>query len=207
MRAQLLFVCLFFVAYLGSLSQERLLGRSHQWLFVIGCSLAYSFVWFWTAPFSNDLVADLILLKPVSQATVSAFGSAFYVLLINPYQMVFIHLRRQRRGAKVNETPLLHLTTAAAATAATKTEKPDYSRSMLFAGLVASSATLAYVTCFRAPPAGDQHFAAAAAGRQPALEEAINDAVTPAGNSNNNNNNKACARCRSARPAAQANRR
>lgn len=210
MRYQMLLVCLFFVMYLGSLSLERLLGRSHQWLFVIGCSLAYSFVWFLTAPFSNDLVADLILLKPVSQATVLAFGGAFYTLLINPYQMVFIHLRRARAttllpapapAPQVNEAPLLFsTTTTTVAAAATKTEKPDYSRSMLFAGLVASSATLAYVTCFRAPAAGDQHFAG-----QPASEEAINDAVTPA---DNNNNNKACARCRSARPAAaQANRR
>lgn len=128
MKVFMLLTWLCFILYLGSLSSERLFGPKYQWLLVVGSSLLYGSVWFWTVPFYNDLVADLILVSPVSQATVSASSGAIFVLLNNPYQMLFVYLSAERAH-----------------------QKTDYSRSMLFAGLVLSGVTLVYVTCFSAP--------------------------------------------------------
>lgn len=142
MKSFVFLTYLSFMLYVCSLSFEKFWAK-YQWILVVGSSLLYGSIHSWTVPFFNDLVADLILASPVSQATVSAASGAIYVLLGNPYQMMFIYLR------KTSGSP------SASFDSRPRPSKADYSRSMLFAGLIVTSMTFVHVTCFRAPASSD----------------------------------------------------
>lgn len=154
MKLLMLLTCLSFLLYLSSLTVEQFWGR-YQWIMVVVSSLLYGSIQCWTIPYYNDLVADLILVSPVTQATVSAGSGAIFVLLNTPYQMMFVYLRQM--GSSSSPPPKYPSNRSAKA-------KADYSLSMLFAGLIVSAVTFLYLTCFHGPAnSGDQSAAAAAA--------------------------------------------